>query len=281
MKESSVAIDADGGRLLGVLTEADDAEGATGFVMLNAGLTHHVGPQRLHVRLARRLGDLGFSSVRFDHTGIGDSPRRRDAVPFAVRSVAEARAAMDYLHRTRGIEQFVLLGLCWGADNVVRVAAVDERAIGVVAVDFYAVSSARYLARFYLPRLFHARSWAQLLRGRSAVTQRLSELLRPAAVPQPGHGGELLPVRRPGEVLAELDRLAARGVRLCFAYAHSGGSYDQYVRHFRRRLAALEAAGAARIRVFRDCDHVFTPMRGQAALCSYIEDWARGLTAPV
>ncbi|MGH9337465.1 MAG: alpha/beta fold hydrolase, partial [Vicinamibacteria bacterium] len=31
-----------------------------GFVILNAGIVHHVGPNRIHVKLARRLAEAGF-----------------------------------------------------------------------------------------------------------------------------------------------------------------------------------------------------------------------------
>lgn len=280
MTESPVAITAGDAGLLGVLTDPETETGVArhGVVLLNAGFTHHVGPQRLHVRLARRLAAVGFLALRFDVSGIGDSPRRRDGMPFAERFVIETRAAMDHLQRTRGLDRFVLFGMCWGADNAMRIAAADERVVGVVAVDFYAVTSARYLARFYLPRLLNARSWRQWLGGRSAVGQRLRELVRPRRGASDAE--DALHARSPGEVLAEIDRLSARGARLCFAYARAGGSFDQYALHFRRRLAELEAAGTARVRVFADCDHVFTPARSQEALCRYVEDWARGLQGP-
>ena len=60
-------------RMVGILTEpdADFDPGRPCFVLLNAGLVHRVGPGRTSVQLARRLADLGFASLRFDHTGKG------------------------------------------------------------------------------------------------------------------------------------------------------------------------------------------------------------------
>src|SRR6185295_15161162 len=69
-----------GGRLFGILTlpsmTARNAQELPVFVYLTAGLLHRVGPYRLHVRLARELAHMGFSSLRVDLAGTGDSPGR-------------------------------------------------------------------------------------------------------------------------------------------------------------------------------------------------------------
>jgi hypothetical protein len=55
------------------LLQAAQTPPAVMFVLLNAGAVHRQGPFRLYVHLARRLAALGFSCVRFDQPGIGDS----------------------------------------------------------------------------------------------------------------------------------------------------------------------------------------------------------------
>src|SRR5207302_190015 len=70
--------------LVGVVTDPGQPHGElphTAFVFLNAGLVHHVGPNRLYVTAARRLAALGFVGLRFDFSGIGDSPVRADHLP--------------------------------------------------------------------------------------------------------------------------------------------------------------------------------------------------------
>src|SRR5689334_7177370 len=68
------------GRLFGILTmptaQAHSMGDVPVFVFLSAGLLHRVGPARLHVRLARELARMGFSSFRVDLAGIGDSRKR-------------------------------------------------------------------------------------------------------------------------------------------------------------------------------------------------------------
>ncbi len=64
--------------LVGVLTEPDGVCRDRGVIILNAGIIHRVGPNRLHVRMARALASLGFPVLRFDFSGQGDSGRRVD-----------------------------------------------------------------------------------------------------------------------------------------------------------------------------------------------------------
>ena len=49
---------------------------ATALILLNAGLVHRMGPFRLYVQMARRLAAEGYAVLRFDQSGLGDSPRR-------------------------------------------------------------------------------------------------------------------------------------------------------------------------------------------------------------
>src|ERR1700737_655956 len=70
----------EGGRLFGILSLPSvplrTSQELPVFVFLTAGMTHRVGPHRLHVALCRELARLGFTSLRVDLAGTGDSPPR-------------------------------------------------------------------------------------------------------------------------------------------------------------------------------------------------------------
>ena len=54
--------------LLGITTEPAAGAGDSSHpavVLLNAGLVHRIGPNRLYVNTARRLADAGFTVLRF------------------------------------------------------------------------------------------------------------------------------------------------------------------------------------------------------------------------
>lgn len=277
--------------LAGVVTDPAGDGNGVGVVFLNAGFTHHVGPQRLHVRLARQLSAAGFTALRFDYSGIGDSPRRPGARSFAERAIDEATSAFDLLHSTRGIDRFALFGICWGADNALRVASADSRVVGVVAVDFYAVMSSRYFLRFYLRRLLNPASWGNVLLGRSNVFTRVRELIgswrksKPAAEADLGGGqaasaDDLLPVLPPEQILADITHLVEqRRVHMAFAYATVGGSYDRYVIDFREKMSVLSKTCPLRTRVFEESDHIFTLLHSQDKLSDFVGEWARDMSS--
>ena len=113
--------------LVGIVTEPSSRSqnAGLGVVFRNAGVIHRVGPCRLYVTLARELANLGCVVARFDHSGVGDSHVRRDGLPFEESSIAEAREAMDWLQRSRGVDRFVLAGLCSGAVTSFDAAVLD------------------------------------------------------------------------------------------------------------------------------------------------------------
>ena len=42
-----------------------------GVILLNAGIINRVGPNRIYVKMARRLADMGLPVLRFDFSGRG------------------------------------------------------------------------------------------------------------------------------------------------------------------------------------------------------------------
>jgi hypothetical protein len=128
----------EGGRLFGILTLPSvppcNAQALPVFVFLNAGLLHRVGPYRLYVRLVRNLAQMGFSSLRVDLAGRGDSSER-----FGLTN--QQSVAADYeeivgvLESRLGRLRLVLGGLCSGADDAIRLARADQRVIGMLLLD--------------------------------------------------------------------------------------------------------------------------------------------------
>ena len=120
--------------LVGIMTRAGEVERAT-VVWLNSGSEHHVGPGRAWVEYARDLALAGYSSVRVDFTGWGESPDSGHAPgrPYdqhGLEEVGEIAAAL----RAGGHRRVVVAGLCAGAWMALRAALVVELD-GVVAIN--------------------------------------------------------------------------------------------------------------------------------------------------
>ena len=66
MKEN-VAIFGQPKSLIGIITEPEDKASTKkmpAFIFLNAGVIHRIGANRLHVRMARELAEMGFCGFR-------------------------------------------------------------------------------------------------------------------------------------------------------------------------------------------------------------------------
>jgi hypothetical protein len=272
--------------LAGVVTEpalpSDPARPAV--VFLDAGVLHHVGPNRVHVRLARELAGEGFLSLRFDFSGLGDSRPRRDAVPFAESVVAETRKAMDVL-AARGARSFLLFGICSGADAALRVALEDPRVAGAALVEPYLVAGPGYLLYAYRRKLLNPLSWLRLLRGRSELWAALAARPQPPPSPlpledaAPGPAADEVPLILPSrpQIARQVRALADKGVELCFVYAREGPAYHNWLVLLRREVQGAIARGTARVVAIARTDHVFTPRAAQDDLVDAVRGFARDL----
>ena len=103
--------------LFGIETApATDTKGPV-VVMSNSGIDCHVGPNRMWVELARQLAARGLRSIRFDLSGLGDSPARPGQptrlsyAPEALADIADVAAAVS----PEDPGNVVLVGLCSSA----------------------------------------------------------------------------------------------------------------------------------------------------------------------
>jgi pimeloyl-ACP methyl ester carboxylesterase len=113
--------------LFALASEPNRPTGSPTVLLLNAGNDWHVGPNRLWVDLSRRWAAAGIRCVRFDESGLGDSPARpgrpSDVVrtPEAFDDVRDARAAVEPQDPTN----VVLVGLCSGAYQALEDALIQ------------------------------------------------------------------------------------------------------------------------------------------------------------
>lgn len=105
-------------------------------VFLDVAAEPCVGPGRLWVRTARSLAAAGTTSVRFNSSGLGDSPVRpgqRRGIVYAPEAVDDMEAVAHDL-RPFHAGDVILVGQCSGAYNALE-ASTRLHARGVVAIN--------------------------------------------------------------------------------------------------------------------------------------------------
>jgi pimeloyl-ACP methyl ester carboxylesterase len=255
--------------LVGVLADSATQDGARrpAVVFLNAGMLHRVGPNRLHVRLARELARRGFTSLRFDRSGVGDSPPRKDGLPLREAGLSDVRDAMDFLAEERGASAFILVGLCSGADLAFSAALADERIAGAILIDGLPYRSWRSRLHRFASRLTRRGAWRRLLARDGPLWRRLRRVRQPA---RPAVAARQREVPSQEEAAAGLRSLTERGMRLLLIYTH-GREYS-YRRQFRDMFPGIRA-DRVDVEFFRDADHTFTLGASQDLLARRVDQW--------
>ena len=160
--------------LVGILTRPTPAQTAKpAIVILNTGIVHRVGHHRMYVTMARACASAGHTVLRFDFSGIGDSERRADRLSPVNACLADIKEALDSLEGRHRISQFVLIGLCSGADYAVLYGHTDPRVVGLVLMDPSIPPTARYYFHYVAQRLRSLRNWLSVATGRSGLLRLL------------------------------------------------------------------------------------------------------------
>jgi alpha-beta hydrolase superfamily lysophospholipase len=102
----------------------------------NPGMIDHVGPGRLWVELGRAWAKDGFRVVRFDLSGLGDSPVRAGQSPYVIYAPEAVEDVRDALN---GIlpddpSNAILIGHCSGAYQAIEVG-LDYKVRSVCAIN--------------------------------------------------------------------------------------------------------------------------------------------------
>lgn len=263
--------------LVSIVSEPADKTTAArpGFIMLNAGLIHRVGPNRLHVRLGRALAAAGFVAMRIDLSGRGDSQPRRDSLSFRSSGVVETQAAMHYLETSRGIRRFVLFGICSGATTAGDVAYLDPRVAGAVIVEGPSFATTRYYVRYYMKRVLRLETWHNTLRGTNAIGRRMRRLLGvKAAAPAVDSMVEVgaAPAPKPPALAAALQEMADRAVEQLAIYSGSTKEYN-YEGQLREAFPSVDFRGRLEEAYFPEADHTFTRLAHQQQLIDRVLTW--------
>jgi pimeloyl-ACP methyl ester carboxylesterase len=284
--------------LVGILTEpaVNKLPQLPAVILLNAGLIHRIGPNRLYVKIARRLAQLGFTVLRFDLSGIGDSKAREDHLPYLQSMVEEIHEAMDYLTRVKGCQRFLLSGHCAGAGMSFKMAAEDERVIAAILINSMGQGDAwsaydrnRKLAKFYTnyygkSALSDSQRWLRFVKGQvdyrsigrnlfqNILWNRVSSLIFRIKL---AFKKEEKPQLPPGEMdpAKSLNLMAERGVKLLFIY-NEGSSGLEYARMLLRpEFDRLLAANKIQLAIIPETDHLFTLLTSQDHLLKLIQEW--------
>lgn len=259
-------------RLFGIVTPPHSAgRRRPAVILLNVGADHHVGPHRMNVDLARQLAARGYLALRFDASGLGDSPAAPGKAAnriYTKDAVADVRSAMDLLAERHGVRTFVLVGLCSGAFTAFHTTAVDRRVVGQVLISTYAfewregdpvapTKRAGFAStRSYLRMALERDAWARALRGEVNLRGIAAALL------------ERLKTRRGARNTVERTFVAMceRGVESLLVSAWGDAGLDTIGRYLGTDARRMRRHPRFALEIVEGADHTFTSIASQREL---------------
>ncbi|MEW8052186.1 MAG: alpha/beta fold hydrolase [Candidatus Thiodiazotropha sp.] len=191
-------------KLFGILEQPDSGAKNIAVLLLSPGIKMRVGPHRMYNKLSRVLVSNGFTVLRFDFYGLGDSEGELDqkVLVDVYNSIQNGRYtedtidAMDWVSRTYSIDSFILGGLCGGAITGMLAGSIDNRVKGLIALGlinvfeggeenfskFVTEGQLDELKRGYVSKLTDINSWKRVITLKSDFRTIFKILLKPFRV---------------------------------------------------------------------------------------------------
>ncbi len=253
------------------------------LVMSNVGANHRAANHRLYVRIARHLAAHGFTVVRFDKRGLGDSPAQApelDNQIYAVEGIDDTIRIMDAIEAEFGTEKFMLAGICSGAYFAYKVANKDPRVQGVSLINILtfdwqpgdsvevARSQSIHSTNYYWKAAFEWATWKKLFQGKvhlRVIARELWPRIKGkvkagfAALGERllGTSPELTP---PAQALIGL---LERKIHVHGVFDSSDAGIDLWEKHLGAHKHRLARSPYYQIDVVDGSDHTFTPRWSQ------------------
>jgi pimeloyl-ACP methyl ester carboxylesterase len=266
-----------------------------------------VAPHRLYLNMAERFVALGYTVLRFDFYGLGDSEGDVQEEYLADlygavqvgRYIDDTIAAMDWMQHSYGTRKFIVSGLCGGAITGLLTAARDQRIICLlglaipVILDGTHIDFTRYMTDTQLREMrggyvrklwdFLAwRSWVRFLTFQSDYRLIVRSLFKPlmvkfrgakAATPSPDPSGErdnTNPYFAPA-----FFNMVSSSRSVCLIFAGSDRLLWEYEMKFvdRNRVKLDSCRSWYKIHVTKDANHIFSFREWQEDMLAQCSRW--------
>lgn len=279
-----------------------------GVSLLNPGLKNRVAPNRLNVRLARRLAGLGYFVMRLDPPGIGDSggdlPER--PLPELWQSIQRGALVAPVVDANRefrrecGLAEIVGIGNCGGAITALLAGVEDDACRRLVLIDLPVTlrdddpdpraaiqgrSHGAWVLASYFRRVSDWRAWLRLITLRSDVRTigraLRARFLAPRSVGARGAAAAGLPAEAGGEderlnegFMTAFKEFDARSGEALFVTAEQDNNTIQFDTMFASKHLAAPGAPARHPRVMvAGSNHIYGLPEWRDRLLDAVVEW--------
>jgi pimeloyl-ACP methyl ester carboxylesterase len=277
--------------LHGVLCRPETA-GASGPAVLfcNTGGDPRAGSGGFASKAARRLANMGLTSLRFDMAGLGDSPMPDGAVRchvFETPREGDIDAALAFLGE-HGYGRVVVVGVCSGAYHALRAAWRNPRVSGLFAVspikmiwrpgDSATFARDEYLfsVRVYVKALLDPNAWSFAIQSRTSFLGLLLALANRLKTRLLGMFARL----GPSSPLANMRRFTERGGRVRLVMGLNDTSLEEVETYFGSKSSKLRRLEGASIEIIPNLDHGLARRASRDIAVELLANWLASFPTP-
>jgi dienelactone hydrolase len=262
------------------------------ILFVNEGAHHGVGPQRLWVQLARRWASQGHVVLRFDITGIGDSPVRpgqRDLTTYGPMAIDDVKEAVSFLRSRSGARSVTALGLCSGSYHIYMAAVLGARIDQLIPInqpvfqweegmspdeaDLHAAVVAHTARQAQATK--DPRKWLGILTGEIPL-QRVLDFAKRRLMLVAQQQWQALERRTglklPSQLALRLRKLARRGVQVHLIYGPDEMGYQTLMAEAAQEVSRLQAQGKLALQLIAEGNHVFSDSGPMQQLIRHLDN---------
>lgn len=263
-----------GAELTGILTKPEESVEKIikpAVLLLNAGFLHRVGFNRFNTDIARLLSRSGYSSLRFDLHGLGDSANYDGKRPYDEQSLIDTNEAVDVLLEKTGANQCILIGLCSGADYSHTIAVNDPRICGAVLLDGYAYPTFGFYLRDYGPGILNPLKIIKVIRKKIFHSRINKSSNSDLSNDQSELYIRNFPPKK--KIVNEIQQLIDRDVYLYYIYSSGVPIYYNYANQFWDMFRSLKFKDKVSHSYIEGSDHTYTLISLRKKVLNSIISW--------
>lgn len=268
------------GHLTGVLMQPNDANNNLPLIMfINAGVVYRIGPNRIYYKIAEHLTQIGFTTFRFDFSGIGDSEMSEDLTQsFDDYQLNETKESIDFILGKTGKKKCILIGICSGADIAYQMSLYDDRVNGIIPINgsYYSKSYFNYqypkaknqiAVNYYKKYWFHYNRLLKVIKGQSNIlknvkkvffnknTKGKTDLLKFSK----NDWGKILSIR----------------INTLLVFSEGSVFFELFKLDLFNEIKSSNVQNNLSIEIVKNTDHVFTTISSQDYLTNLITQWLK------
>ena len=292
--------------IFGILSKPEMTQNRqdTGIVMVSGGNNSRSGINRNYTEWARGWAAEGFTVLRFDIRGLGDSPPRVAAernLLYLESTQQDLDDAVNRILLESGIRRVVLIGLCAGAYQGMRLALNNPQVNGLVLLNplrFHpvdtsakAINTDGYLedlietipVSYYLHFLLNVNNWPELLAWRKMSLRIIWSGLARFVVSTRRLFGMLKSMQNAwsrNSVLGDMLRLMQQNTNVLVVYDASENILPYFKVALSPGRTRLRSSGKFILVEMGAADHIFSPLWSQERVFHIVSEYLEAYRRP-